>query len=836
MKIKNQVSTFPKNIFRIFLPTLFVLTLTVFTYQVTAYDFKYVPTNHHVIFDNLGKLSTGVTYINIAITVNVTTFEEQIDMFSSQLENLLNTSNSSTHPSPPPSNFTTPNITHSSINTKNFETLTKNIVNYANSRLKTLRTQLDTIHTLLPTDHTYDEQNNRHKRFAFLIPMIICEVNKAKMHTVKLEMRAEFDAVQAELEAYKHEYDKLYNETMPELIPEYLSEAQASDLTNDQLELGTEYLTRTRRDVKFLMSIIEQKDGKHILETQPNYNEPQYTLEHTTRNPHLKYNPKFGRKAHKPQTFIKSNTHPNKFFYSRHPNTTTPPTSLTTTTPQPVSLTTNLPREKRFIIATAALVTGVLGTFFGLFNQYEINNMRGTMDEMQNKHNLLVQISQNHEIQIERLQSSLSELETVFNLFLKSNPALLYAQLNDKIMMIQDNISKFKDTVQMLQLQRLSTNALNFHQLSYAYDSVVATAKENNLAPLTNKVQDIFQLDTSYIRIKNQLLIIVHVPCSNPENLLTIYKYVPFPIPVLPSKNKDTKLNTIQDIFELDFSSFATEGIHFSPKSDLIAIGKNTHGRNKYIILSSSDLQVCTKRPQAYICERHQVTRSDLLGSCLGSLYMQSAVGVFENCDINRVNLREQVYQISSTDHIIYTPLPLSTQITCNNGSYFNIKIKQVQQISIPEGCSVELTNHTITSDFSIRLNSESIHFEWDFDPLNFPNSAQFLIDSKSIDSKLRIIENNLSIIKNDTIEPHEFSNLILQHYNSGHWLAITIICFISFSALIGLCTIIVCIRNNILARGRIDESSASYHRRSQSDDDDEDEISRIARTGKVHK
>ena len=83
--------------------------------------------------------------------------------------------------------------------------------------------------------------------------------------------------------------------------------------------------------------------------------------------------------------------------------------------------------------------------------------------------------------------------------------------------MIQDNISKFKDTVQMLQLQRLSTNALNFHQLSYAYDSVVATAKENNLAPLTNKVQDIFRLHTSYIRIKNQLLIIVHVPCSNPK-------------------------------------------------------------------------------------------------------------------------------------------------------------------------------------------------------------------------------------------------------------------------------------------------------------------------------
>ena len=50
-------------------------------------------------------------------------------------------------------------------------------------------------------------------------------------------------------------------------------------------------------------------------------------------------------------------------------------------------------------------------------------------------------------------------------------------------MMIQDNISKFKDTIQVLQLQRLSTNALNFHQLSYAYDNVVATAKKITLLP-----------------------------------------------------------------------------------------------------------------------------------------------------------------------------------------------------------------------------------------------------------------------------------------------------------------------------------------------------------------
>ena len=135
---------------------------------------------------------------------------------------------------------------------------------------------------------------------------------------------------------------------------------------------------------------------------------------------------------------------------------------------------------------------------------------------------MLIQITQNHELQIQKVKQSLEELTTVFTLFIKNNPALLYAELNDKLMLIQDHITKFRDTIQMLQLQRLSTNTLSYHQLTYAYETMKATARANNLTPLTNRPQDIYQLDTSYFRVKHQIIIIVHVPCSNPENLLTI--------------------------------------------------------------------------------------------------------------------------------------------------------------------------------------------------------------------------------------------------------------------------------------------------------------------------
>ena len=143
----------------------------------------------------------------------------------------------------------------------------------------------------------------------------------------------------------------------------------------------------------------------------------------------------------------------------------------------------------------------------------------------------------------------------------------MYAKFNDLLLTLQEHIHSLQDTLQMLQLQRLSTNTLSSVQLYKLYDEIMDLAKTNNLSPLTSKAQDLFQLDTSYLRINNEILILVHVPCSNPSSMLTIYKYVPFPIPVISKEfNKDqTTLSTIQEVFDISAptSTFATEGIHF---------------------------------------------------------------------------------------------------------------------------------------------------------------------------------------------------------------------------------------------------------------------------------
>ena len=865
--------------------------------------------SHHVIFDNLGQISTGVTYINVAIPLNISIAFKQIGLFEEFLSSIIN--------SAPTTNTSTSTSNHSSINKQNIETLFKQIVSYTRNRLWTLRKQLTSIDDLLPADVTFDRTNERHKRLVFLAPMIVCEVDRTWYKQNISDQQTIIADIQEELDFYKLEYGKLYNETLPDLIPTYVDE-NYYELDMPTMNMHVDYLERTRRDVKFLMNIIEQQNFK-LKTSHSNFNSskiynPKVFVKTTTTTttpaptttptpaPTTTYSPPWFQEYLANITAVKRKEAAaenrrrtirvinawGKVWTASTPSTTTttrqyipphlrllgiteiidgdartsspPPSSSLeplipdSTTPQnnwhsfvqmPAPVFLN--RTKRFIVE-AAFATGVLGTFLGLFNTYEMEKIRSSMSKLEDAHNLLVQVSETQQHQIRGLEIGLEHLNDVFTLLIKNSPTLLYAKINDQLLALQDNIADLKDTLQMLQLQKLSTSLLTATQLTNIYSEITSLAQINKLQPLTSKPQDLYQLETSYLRIKNELLIVVHVPCSNPANLLTIYRYVPFPIPVLPKHSYKTfdDIDTIQDIFDLqnpargsNSPSTPTEGIHFTTNtnSDLIAIGKNSNGKNRYLLLSSPDLNSCTKRSQAYICERHQVTRSDLLGSCLGSLYMQSAVGVQANCLIGRVSLQEQVYQISNTDHIVYTPIPITTQIACNNGSYFNLKIKNTKQIHIPEGCSVDLTNHTITSDFNIRTTATSVHFEWDFDPLSLPNSAELMVDAKTMDFRMDQIKLSLAMVKNKSLTDAQFDKLIVNHYGSGSWVSVLMLTLLSIAVLVALTTMTFCCRNFLLSRGwnvRDKKEAiikATYRRGYGSEDEDESEVFRSPRS-----
>jgi hypothetical protein len=59
--------------------------------------------------------------------------------------------------------------------------------------------------------------------------------------------------------------------------------------------------------------------------------------------------------------------------------------------------------------------------------------------------------------------------------------------------------------------------------------------------------------------------------------------------------------------------------------------------------------------------------------------------------------------------------------VKCRDGKASEMHLKKgTQQLQLPPGCQGVFPNHLVTFDWSVRLNDSILHYEWDWDPINF--------------------------------------------------------------------------------------------------------------------
>jgi hypothetical protein len=69
-------------------------------------------------------------------------------------------------------------------------------------------------------------------------------------------------------------------------------------------------------------------------------------------------------------------------------------------------------REKHFILLVK-IATNIVGTFMGAFNAYEIQQLKSKFQEMSNMHNMLVRVTQQHDVDIPQMKESLASIVDV---------------------------------------------------------------------------------------------------------------------------------------------------------------------------------------------------------------------------------------------------------------------------------------------------------------------------------------------------------------------------------------------------------------------------------------
>jgi hypothetical protein len=403
-----------------------------------------------------------------------------------------------------------------------------------------------------------------------------------------------------------------------------------------------------------------------------------------------------------------------------------------------------------------ALASIVAGTFLGMYSTVEVGLIKAKLSNLEKAHNMLVHLTAQHDLQMQELTQDLDLLRNSIELMLTYDSGILYARLDRVLTQWEGRVTKIVNALQQAQNRRLSIDLLSSNQLNLLHQSTLELAASNNLQLLPQRPTDYLQLEVSYARSGQDILLIAHVPCVSAENLLTVYKFIPFPFP-LPKSAPQSQLSIRHSLFpssatddnvlpDLDPSKAkypsSSQALYLDMDTDMIAINKE----NQYRSLTEADVASCIQRNHVFLCEKSNVLRTDLRDTCLGALYFRSAEGVKSHCRFERKALREEVYQTGPFTFLVFSPGTFTTKVECTNGTMTPIFLGQVTRLTIPPHCHATLQTHILRPTEHYKLDTKSVITEWEWDPLDLP--ADLLTNGPHLDISLHRLSASLNNLK----------------------------------------------------------------------------------------
>jgi hypothetical protein len=139
-------------------------------------------------------------------------------------------------------------------------------------------------------------------------------------------------------------------------------------------------------------------------------------------------------------------------------------------------------------------------------------------------------------------------------------------------------------------------------------------------------------------------------------------------------------------------------------------------------LISGRNGKLCDKKP-CFLCDKHDAVKSDFSDTCLGSLYVRMEKGAWNHCKFERRPVQEIVYQLSDSDHLVFSPTLQTSTIKCTNGFATRVHFEQSTKINVPARCFIKLTRHEITSTDSAKIAPPLLRYSWSWDPFTLPSS-----------------------------------------------------------------------------------------------------------------
>jgi hypothetical protein len=197
-----------------------------------------------------------------------------------------------------------------------------------------------------------------------------------------------------------------------------------------------------------------------------------------------------------------------------------------------LSVTSTLPESTTRPELQLELLFGIGATLFSLYNY--INTQSDTAQITRNKNSIrnLTHIAEIQEDHLKHLEIEIATNRYFYLQNLKFNAALLVSATQDITMQANTISNKFLNTIQQLQLKRLSLDFLQGTTIKQLFTHLQNIAHQGNMDLLISAPSDLFQIDVLffYKSNTNELNIFLNVPMVNPSKLLKFFQFINFSI------------------------------------------------------------------------------------------------------------------------------------------------------------------------------------------------------------------------------------------------------------------------------------------------------------------
>jgi hypothetical protein len=412
----------------------------------------------------------------------------------------------------------------------------------------------------------------------------------------------------------------------------------------------------------------------------------------------------------------------------------------------------NLPKPakspKRQILGAIAIGMATSAMAASAYNTIEISHLNANFKLLQNKHNMLVDITDLHEKHLHNIDVKIADIAGYWSDYFLNNPTLISTRIQEVLTEAQRIFDKLTHGFTQAINERLPTDFLSYNVTSTILHYISEQNHlKNFMAPVTS-VADLFHLDTSYLydNLNHEFIIFLHVPVTRNTEIMELHKYHAFP---LAERTADLQ-NVIPVVGD----------------ENIIAIGKN----KQYIPMTESELQHCTIVHNIYLCKGRRVIQHDYTTTCIGAMYNQENEFIKKWCTFKIEEPRETAKQLNHDQWLVNSPSDFTTRLECEeNKPNEDLKTNAVRifkdkatTVTVPVGCKLPLQKQTINGpEMDLGPRKGITTYEWTFD--------ENIIDLQIPEFKLNKTEARLMEIINNTPAPLDLSSLKVKDEDLFH-------------------------------------------------------------------